>query len=69
MAEKYIYNGPVIKFNTCIQSRWSAETYAVSPTKARSNLVYRYKKENGFANTAKITLPGELKLARGGRYG
>ncbi len=63
MAEKYIYNGPVMKFNTCIQSRWSAETYAVSPTKARSNLVYRYKKENGFANTAKITLPGELKLA------
>lgn len=63
MAEKYIYNGPVMKFDTCIQNRWSAETYATSVAKARSNLAYRYKKENGFAQTCKITLPGELKLA------
>lgn len=63
MVEKYIYNGPVMKFDTCIQNRWPAETYAPSAAKARSNLVYRFKKENGLANSAKITLPGELKLA------
>lgn len=63
MAEKYIYDGPVMKFNTCIQNHWSAETYASSPAKAKSNLAFRFKKENGFANTAKITLPGKLKQA------
>lgn len=63
MAEKYIYNGPVMKFDKCIKSRWSAETYANSPSKAKCNLIFRFKKENGFANTAKITLPGELKQA------
>lgn len=63
MAEKYIYDGPVMKFNTCIQNHWSAETYARSPAKAKSNLAFRFKKENGFANTAKITLPGKLKQA------
>ena len=63
MAEKFIYNGPVMKFDTCIKDRWSAETFAPSAAKARSNLAYRFKKENGFASSAKITLPGELKLA------
>lgn len=63
MAEKYIYDGPVMKFNTCIQNHWSAETYVSSPAKAKSNLAFRFKKENGFANTAKITLPGKLKQA------
>lgn len=62
MAKKYIYNGPVMNFDTCIKNRWSAETYAISPAKARSNLTYRFKKENGFAASTKITMPGELKL-------
>lgn len=63
MVEKYIYHGPVMKFGKCIKNSWSAETYASSPLKAKCNLIFRFKKENGFANTAKITLPGELKQA------
>lgn len=63
MAEKYIYNGPVMKFDTCVQNRWFAETYAISPEKARSNLAFRFKKENGLAKTAKITLPGAIVKA------
>lgn len=65
MPEKYIYNGPVMKFDTCIKSRWSAETYAASAAKARSNLMYRFKKENGFEKSAKITLPGKLRVSNG----
>ena len=57
----YSYDGPVMKFDTCIQQSWSARTFAVSEKKARSNLVYRYKKEHGFTSNASIKLPGELK--------
>lgn len=60
MAYRYIYEGPVMKFNTCVQNHWSAETYANSPAKAKSNLAFRFKKENGLAKTVKITLPGAI---------
>ena len=57
----YYYNGPVMKFDTCVERSWSAETKATSSSKARSNLAFRYKKEHGYLNTARIQLPGELK--------
>ena len=57
----YSYTGPVMKFDTCVARNWSAETVAVSPSKARSNLAYRFKKENGLLASAKIKLTGELK--------
>lgn len=59
---KYIYDGPVREFNDTISSRWQASTYAVSEAKARSNLVYRYKKEHSKDASAKITLPGKIIL-------
>lgn len=62
MSEKYTYDGPVMKFDTCIKRRWSASTYAQSPSKAKSNLAFRFKKENGFTKDTKIILPGEVKL-------
>lgn len=56
----YSYDGPVMEFERCIADHWKGSTYAVSPSKARSNLIFRYKKENGKATNAKITLPGKL---------
>lgn len=48
----YYYDGPVMRFENCVQNRWKASTYAPSEAKAKSNLSYRYKKENGLmANT------------------
>lgn len=44
----YYYDGPVMRFENCVQNRW----------KAKSNLAYRYKKENGMTPNTKITLPG-----------
>lgn len=58
--QMYHYQGPVMIFNTCVMSSWSAETMAVSPAKAKSNLIYRYKRDNNLAENAKITLPGKL---------
>ena len=57
----YSYEGPVLSFGKTIQGWWLAETKAVSPAKARSNLSYRFKKEHGFAKNAKIELIGYLK--------
>ena len=57
---QYKYDGPVMRFDDCIQSNWKATTIAPTEAKARSNLAYRYKKENGFVANCKITLPGKL---------
>ena len=53
---KYEYNGAVMLFDKCIAYIKNAET------KARSNIAYRWKKENGYGPNQKITLPGRLIL-------
>ena len=58
----FTYDGPVMEFDKCIANHWRASTYAPSYEKARSNLVYRFKKENNRANNAKITLPGKIVM-------
>ena len=58
--QEYQSIGPVILFDHCVQYRWKANTIAPSEAKARSNLAYRYKKENGLMPNANITLPGRL---------
>lgn len=58
---QYRYCGPVKEFDDIINSRWDATTYAVTEAKAKSNLVYRYKREHGKAADCKITLPGKLE--------
>ncbi len=57
---EYRYDGPVMRFEDCVQHRWKASTYALSEAKARNNLAYRFKKENGLMPNTKITLPGKF---------
>lgn len=59
---KYEYSGPVMLFDKCIAYIKSAETIAPSNAKARANIAYRWKKENGYGPNQKITLPGLLIL-------
>lgn len=59
---QYSYEGPVMYFNTCVNGRWNASTYAVSEEKARNNLIYQYKKSNNYARNAKIILPGRVVM-------
>ena len=61
---RYLYDGPVLAFETCIEHKWSASTYAVSEKQARNNLTYRYKKEHGRTADARISLPGKITLVR-----
>lgn len=58
--KRYFYKGPVMLFDNCIERSWSADTWAVSETKARSNLIYRYKKDRDLDRRSKISLPGKL---------
>ena len=57
-TKKYIYRyrGCVKQFGKIINESWTAETSAVSASKALSNLTYRYKKEHGLTSSARIEL-------------
>lgn len=57
---EYEYDGPVLLYEKVITSRWQAITAAPSEKKARSNLIFRFKKEHGYAPNTKITLPGVI---------
>ena len=61
----YIYEGPVMSFETCVTSLWVGETQAVSESKAKANLTYRWKKEHDLVPSAKITLPGKIVMVQG----
>lgn len=59
---EYVYSGPVMEFDKCVSVRWQASTYAVSERKARSNLIFQYKKQTGRSPKSKITLPGKVVI-------
>lgn len=52
----YHYRGPVFRFERLINADWEAYTKAPTFRKAVSNLIYRYKLENGYKSTANISL-------------
>ena len=60
--QKYMYDGPVLVFNTLVADRWKGETMAPNARKARSNLSYQFKKQSNRMPGVKVTLPGEVKM-------
>lgn len=56
----YSYDGPVLEFDKVIVNRWQSQTYAVSEAKARTNLAFQFKRDNGRVPRTKITLPGKI---------
>ena len=58
----YSYDGPVMQFGKCIADRWKGVTKAPTEAKARANLMYQFKYMTGRTPTAKVTLPGEIKI-------
>lgn len=61
----YRYNGPVLEFDKIVANHWSASTRAESEKKARSNLAYQFKMENGKVPRSMITIPGKLNIVEG----
>lgn len=60
--QKYMYDGPVLVFDTLVADRWKGETMAPNARKARSNLSYQFKKQSNRMPGVKVTLPGEVKM-------
>ena len=58
--DQYTYNGPVLEFDRVIADNWSAKTWAPTERKARSNLMYQFKKQFNKVASTKITLPGKI---------
>lgn len=58
--KRYEYNGPVLEFGKVVDRKWASSTVAQSVAKARTNLVYQYKKSHGKTVDAKISLPGKI---------
>lgn len=61
MRKLYRYEGQVKSFNNILIDKWIGETMAETPRKAKSNLIYRVKKELGLVSTSKVSLPGKIK--------
>ncbi len=59
---RYTYSGPVMMFGRCIADKWEGVTEAPTGAKARSNLMYRFKKEAGLNVGARISFPALLGL-------
>ena len=60
----YLYDGPVTAFGKTVANRWKGSTYAVSDKKAKSNLAYKYKKQNNLVPASRIKLPGKIVMAK-----
>lgn len=56
MKHRYVYDGPVFKFNTVVANNWHGSTWAVSDKQAASNLAYQFKKQSGLTANTKIAL-------------
>ena len=56
IRKRYTYDGPVLAFDKIVANHWHGETYAVTEAKARSNLIYQFKKQYGYAPNARIDL-------------
>lgn len=59
---KYLYDGPVMEFDRCIDDHWKGETMAPTEAKARTNLIYQFKKSQGKVPATKISLPGKITM-------
>lgn len=56
----YTYNGSVKVFDDIVSSNWKGKTIAPSEAKARSNLIFQWKREHGRVAATRVTLPGEI---------
>lgn len=63
---KFIYNGPVVIFDRCVEYVWHGETMAATESKARCNLAYQYKQQSKRAANTVVKLPGKLVKIEGG---
>lgn len=62
MLHKYIYEGPVFKFDFLVVRNFKTETMAPTIAKARSNFKHQVKKLLGLMPNARVELPGRITI-------
>ena len=65
---KYTYNGPFFKFDQMV-GRVQLETWASTPGKAYSNMIFQIKDKFGYQKNAKITISKNLMKKEETKYG
>lgn len=58
------YSGEVLMFGKVIARNWHGETSAETKDKAKSNLLYKFKKENNLQPWVKVTFVNDISLIR-----
>ena len=58
--KRYIYEGKVKIFGTCVNPHWYAETVADSKKNEKTNFKYKYKQTNNLTDSVKIDLPHDV---------
>lgn len=66
IVNTYIYDGPVMWFEHCVNNNWHGETIARSEKEAKNNLAYQFKTKHKklYGVRSVISLPGEIKIKR-----
>lgn len=64
----YEYYGPVVRIDSFgneieIDPLYKASTYAESEKKARNNLIYRYRRMQGYSNAVRLKLPAKFRVS------
>ena len=65
---RYRYAGAVTSHGRLISEDWQGETLAATKDKARSNLIYRCKRDMHLLPTAKIEFLGNVKMVEANVY-
>lgn len=60
MYHRYIFGGQVTVFGKLKTDYWYGETVATSAEKAKSNLIFQFKKENKLMQNSKVDLIGKI---------
>lgn len=60
--KKYMYEGPIMVFETCVASNWKAYTTATSEAQARNNMTYKAKRLLNKLPSTRVTLPGKITI-------
>lgn len=61
----YEFVGDIFEFDELIERNWKAQTYAINPKKALSNLTFRWKCDNNRSKSSRVELIGDIRLVEG----
>lgn len=62
MKHKYVYRGGVLIFDRLVTHRFEAATCASTQAEAKRNILYQFKRKNGYRNNVPASLTGDVTV-------